>query len=147
MKGFFWPINQSNSSDERDIADRVPGELHFDGLADGAHLTVLGKLDALESGTWADASANNAEGEDQHPELWLHGRSICGKALTLIGVTPRGGSRNLASSLAEHSNWYVRCVVSNEHLGQTGKLQEMTVSFPGPTLRKQHFGTSFDGSR
>lgn len=145
LKGYWW-IATNEVADESSVP-ALAGELSFE-MDKGANLHLLGQLqgEVTTEGLLPDADENeNALIKNQNfqaihksmsrqpteIDLCLHGRSICGKPITLLTVTENGGSSNSNSPLAVQSTLTPRLVLLNIHATHTTTFSQITVSFPG----------------
>lgn len=157
LKGQWWRADDPRPEHETDY---VAGELSFIGQESGLILDLLGQFspvidqwmptpfDAHDPiGTAGDIISDDDSDEttqtdeaqesvDQHQNRikgWVHGRSVCGKAITLVDVTDSSGSFSYDSVLAVQTQFKVRMAILNSHLSPNSLYKRITLSFPGLT--------------
>ncbi|MBY0360163.1 MAG: hypothetical protein K2W82_19325 [Candidatus Obscuribacterales bacterium] len=153
LKGHWWQA-ESTSYDESQVK-RYAGELSFDGNGKGAILQLFGAPEEVVS-DWTNSQSqfkpatqsDSSQVLDKTPptapivqetvsdrttpnQPWLHGRSICGKKITLIDTVFSGSTRNYSSPIATQSSRTVSVVIVNEHVLPKTMYSQITMSFPG----------------
>lgn len=168
IRGHWWWL-EDTVENERQIANRLGGELSFEGTGTGITLGLLG--DFIGSDDWrhsADDDHNpaidvggipaevvqaaqqendtqipaaavgndNVVAEEEVPQersMWIHGRSVCGKPITLIDAVDSGSTSNTRSPLAAESTIRPRMALLNGHVIPETQYRQLALSFPALT--------------